>query len=199
MQPRERKNNRAVAQCHLVFGQAVFCTNCGADPPVRGRPPGRPADGCSRLILREKSGSGGPARTRGSAPRIMQMPDIGKTKWHCARLRAAPTLLSTRFQSGRSCRQDCRHGTQECDTAGVRAPPASCHAAYGKSCTRRFYNQVPAAMPDFVGPASSGRHSVRLDDANLIGKLAGKFEIHGEIFSTGAASDAQPHYIYTGT
>jgi len=30
------------AQCHLVFAKAALCTNCGADPLVRGRPPGRP-------------------------------------------------------------------------------------------------------------------------------------------------------------
>ena len=37
----------------------LFRTKCGAYPLVRGRPPGRPAGDCRRLILREKSGSGG--------------------------------------------------------------------------------------------------------------------------------------------
>src|ERR1035437_9495507 len=57
------------AQCHILFPEPGAWTNCGADPPVRSRPPGRLVEGGNHLILRERrAGPGGPARTRGSAP-----------------------------------------------------------------------------------------------------------------------------------
>jgi hypothetical protein len=42
-----------LAQCHLVFPFSGICMDCGADPQVRSRPPGRLARVYSHSILRE--------------------------------------------------------------------------------------------------------------------------------------------------
>jgi len=68
-----------------------------------GGPPGPRADalvGPSRLpkalvFSNKRAGPGGPAQTGGSAPQIMQDCEIGKTKWHWARLPALQRRFST--------------------------------------------------------------------------------------------------------
>src|SRR5690348_14774659 len=56
---------------------------CGADPLVRGRPPGRSLAFGRELIPKRRAGPGGPARTRGSAPLDLRgTPSFLKTKWH---------------------------------------------------------------------------------------------------------------------
>jgi len=55
-------------QCHLVFQFRAPGRTGGADPPVRCRPPGRLVEGGTRLILQEKSGSGGTRADQGVRP-----------------------------------------------------------------------------------------------------------------------------------
>src|SRR5689334_5546977 len=49
-------------------GSQPNVTNCGADPPVRGRPPGRPLRDPQASDETEEAGRGRPSRTRASAP-----------------------------------------------------------------------------------------------------------------------------------
>ena len=78
----------AEAQCRLVFPIPRTGTNCGADPLVRSRPPGRLADGCRRLSPHAKSGTraswprGHP--DQGVRPTTYAEPSFAKTKWHWA-------------------------------------------------------------------------------------------------------------------
>src|ERR1039458_6635201 len=82
----------AEAQCRLVFPIPRTGTNCGADPLVRSRPPGRLADGCRRLSPHAKSGTraswprGHP--DQGVRPTAYAEPSFAKTKWHWAEARS---------------------------------------------------------------------------------------------------------------
>src|SRR5205809_332960 len=61
-------------QCRKLFPFLSTCINCGADPLVRSRPPGRLAAGGKHLMLERRAGPGGPAQPRGSAPQLLQHP-----------------------------------------------------------------------------------------------------------------------------
>jgi hypothetical protein len=78
---------RASAQCRLVFPILRTGTNCGADPLVRSRPPGRLADGCRRLSPHEKSGTRASRADQGVRPTTYAEPSFAKTKWHWASAR----------------------------------------------------------------------------------------------------------------
>src|ERR1035441_1543121 len=66
------------------------CVPCGADPLVRGRRPRRPAE---VLLGTRGAGPGGPARTRASAPPLV---DAGRKTQKCVRY----VLLLVAMQAG---------------------------------------------------------------------------------------------------
>ena len=74
----------SAAQCRLVFPILRTGTNCGADPLVRSRPPGRLADGCRRLSPQAKSGTRASRADQGVRPTTYAEPSFAKTKWHWA-------------------------------------------------------------------------------------------------------------------
>src|SRR5580704_5149344 len=57
------------------------------------------------------AGPGGPAQTRGLPHDFKPIPILGKTKWHCALVRAVSPLLATPCQE-RS--HECERCAQEC-------------------------------------------------------------------------------------
>src|SRR5580658_5355786 len=62
------ENGGLKPQCHLVFLLSGLCMDCGADPLVRSRPPGRLVRIPSDLILREKSGTRASRADQGVLP-----------------------------------------------------------------------------------------------------------------------------------
>src|ERR1017187_1431043 len=83
------------AQCHILFAQPHTCIDCGAVPLDCGRRPRRPACALQAAdIVAPAAGRGRPAQTRGSAPQILQYPDIGKSMWHWAKAPAPHLVLA---------------------------------------------------------------------------------------------------------
>src|SRR6266568_1337140 len=73
-----------IAQCRLVFPPPNTCINCGADPLVRGRPPGRPPAFGRKLIPNEERVRGDPRGPGGPPHNLCSAPSFLKTKWHWA-------------------------------------------------------------------------------------------------------------------
>jgi hypothetical protein len=70
-------------QCHSFFPAPNTCINCGADAPVRSRPPGRLFVCGKHLILRAKGGSRGTRADQGVCPTSsVTFPVFWKNEWH---------------------------------------------------------------------------------------------------------------------
>ena len=63
-----RRGGETGNPAHKIECSLLVVWNCGADPLVRSRPPGRLLGGWRGLKTCQRAGPGGPAQTRGSAP-----------------------------------------------------------------------------------------------------------------------------------
>src|ERR1039458_3285685 len=80
----------------LSFRKAADSAELEGGPPgPRGTPWSRSRNNEISIIQAPAGRRGRRPQTRGSAPQFVQVFSSGKTKWHCALVRAASTLVST--------------------------------------------------------------------------------------------------------